>query len=419
MASCQPRVPGVRYWDESWWQEFFTKDLAEFYASLNGLLRAREALLKELSGDLAQVLADPQRRDLALRVLFGGLDENCLEKIRQRNYSCYYYSCFVDCIKANTAAHFYRDLFRIGLGEHRNVEDMENWDVKDMEERTRLLNLLKIKGFEEIGKEKLEISIKGYDAGGIMNSLFELQKIVNYIYSNPKIKQAIPVQQAQLDYGLDLVKAFEDFLNKSIKLLPLYNPFTFFMQSLRSTPRPYLSIMYCEELFSDSVRNLMRKYGVELTKILDPGLYVQSKNDELAIIGHKDGSVGKLIDELVQKIYDITSKLNSYGYHVSDEDEYKKYVKAKYNEEISAGYTLEKLMTEADFDYKKYCQGRYIEVERGVVKTYEREFVRDEFKIRDETTIEYERFLELFSPLLFLGIAWIKDGRLYVACPGD
>jgi len=118
----------------------------------------------------------------------------------------------------------------------------------------------------------------------------------------------------------------------------------------------------------------------------------------------------------VQKIYDITSKLNSYGYHVSDEDEYKKYVKAKYNEEISAGYTLEKLMTEADFDYKKYCQGRYIEVERGVVKTYEREFVRDEFKIRDETTIEYERFLELFSPLLFLGIAWIKDGRLYVAC---
>jgi len=83
MASCQSRVPGVRYWDESWWQEFFTKDLAEFYASLQGLLNARDALINELSGDVAQVLADPRRRDLALRVLFGGLDENCLEKIRR------------------------------------------------------------------------------------------------------------------------------------------------------------------------------------------------------------------------------------------------------------------------------------------------------------------------------------------------
>jgi len=83
VASCQPRVPGVRYCDESWWQGFFTKDLAEFYASLEGLLSARDALINELSGDLAQVLADPRRRDLALRVLFGGLDENCLEKIRQ------------------------------------------------------------------------------------------------------------------------------------------------------------------------------------------------------------------------------------------------------------------------------------------------------------------------------------------------
>jgi len=109
MASCQSKVPGVRYWDESWWQEFFTKDLAEFYASLNGLLSAREALLDKLSGDLAQVLADPQRRDLALRVLFGGLDEACLEKIRRSSYF------FDDCIKARTAAHFYRDVLEIRL----------------------------------------------------------------------------------------------------------------------------------------------------------------------------------------------------------------------------------------------------------------------------------------------------------------
>jgi len=388
MASCQPKVPGVRYWDESWWQEFFTKDLAEFYASLNGLLRAREALRKELSGDLAQVLADPQRRNLALRVLFGGLDENCLEKIRQGGY--------VDCIKAGTAAHFYKDVLGIGLG--KNKDD-------DLKESRGLLNLLKTMSFEEISKEKLGVSITEYEFS-VMSYLFEVKRIVDEIYF--RIKQVIQIQQVQADYDLDLVKAFEDFLNKSIKLLPLYNPFTFFIQSLRSTPRPYLNIMYCEELFSDSVRNLMSKYGVELTKILDPGLNVQSKNDELAVIGHKDGSVGKLIVKLVEEIYGMTSELNKLGYPVSNE--LKKYVEAKYNEETSAGYKLEKLISTIA-GYGGSCGMTRIKVEKGVVNLN---------TIRGiPYDITYERFLELFSPLLFLGIAWLEYGDLYVACLGD
>jgi len=151
MASCQPKVPEVKYREESWWQEFFTKDLAEFYASLNGLRRARDALLNELSGDLTQVLADSQRRDLALRVLFGGLDEGCLEKIRQDGY--------VDCITHDKAAHLYKYVLGIGLEEWGCIGVGYCYD-KDLDERKRLLNLLKIKGFEEIGKEKLEASIK-------------------------------------------------------------------------------------------------------------------------------------------------------------------------------------------------------------------------------------------------------------------
>jgi hypothetical protein len=167
MASCQSKVPEVEYREESWWQEFFTKDLAEFYASLQGLLNAREALRKELSGDVAQVLADPQRRDLALRVLFGGLDEACLEEIRIWRYP---YSS--DCIKARTAAHFYRDVLGIRLREQLD----EDW-----KERKKLLNLLKIKGFEEIGKEKLEDSINIFDTS-IMKYLSEMNDIVNKIY---------------------------------------------------------------------------------------------------------------------------------------------------------------------------------------------------------------------------------------------
>jgi hypothetical protein len=397
MANCQSKVPGVRYCDESWWQDFFTKDLAEFYASLNGLRRAREALLDKLSGDLAQVLADPQRRDLALRVLFGGLDEACLEKIRRSDYSCRY-GCDIDCIKAGTAAHFYKYMLGIGLGKW-GVTELGDYYDEDLEERTRLLNLL-----NKEKKEKIGISINGYDTGMIMKYLSELNDIVNKIYKNQ-------VPQVQADYGLDLVKAFEDFLNKSIKLLPLYNPFTFFIQSLRSTPRPYLNIMYGEDLFSDSVRNLMSKYGVELTKILDPGLNVQPEDDELAVIGHKEGSIGKLIDELVRKIYDMTSMLYSSGYLASDE--YEKYIMAKYNEKTSAGYTLKELITtaEAKSEYRKFCYsyGRLtIKVKNDVFKAYQTKYPYNEVM-----SIKYERFLELLSPLLFLGVAWIEGDELH------
>ncbi len=451
MASCQPRVPGVRYWDESWWQEFFTKDLAEFYASLNGLLRAREALLKELSGDLAQVLADPQRRDLALRVLFGGLDENCLEKMEQ--------GANIDCITPGKAAHLYKYVLGVGVGK----------DVSsDLTESRGLLKTLRSMSLDKLAKEKLGLSINDYGSG-VMSTITEMKKLTDEVYN--KVRQTVQVKQVQTDYGLDLVKAFEDFLNKSVKLLPLYNPFMFFIQSLRSTPRPYLNAMYCDLLFTDPVRSLMSKYGVELTKILEPDLSPQSLNDELAVVGHEDGSVGDLIVKLIQKIYDMTYKLNALGYPVNDE--LKEYVKAKYEEKAPTGDTIKELVSRADdvFDVNnmktdyQYCYSVTIYNNRGVLffrwtyKTIERYHniieryepecslgsfhfyrpgegrdvlrgvVRDnvytngwgyrEYSLNFEGKIAYERFLEVFSPLLFLGIAWIDHGNLCLLYPGD
>jgi hypothetical protein len=239
------------------------------------------------------------------------------------------------------------------------------------------------------------------------------------------VRQVVQVGQTQANYGFDLVRAFEGFLTKGIKLLPLYNPYTFFIQSLRSTPKPYLKVMYCDELFSDSVMNLMGKYGVELTKILDPDLSAKSVNDELAIVGHKDGSVGDLIIKLIWDIYDITYKLNRLGYPVNDE--LKEYVKAKYEKEkMPTGDTIKELISIAkdvfNTNYKveyKYCQKIWIGTDRGNVvlggSVYcgltHTSFTERSYIIKEEIkNVEYERFLEVFSPLLFLGIAWISKG---------
>ncbi len=411
MASCQPKIPGIEYKDEGWWMGFFTKDLAEFYSSLKGLLNAREALLKELSGDLAQVLADLNKRDLALKVLFGGLEKECLEKIEVG----------INCISPGKAAHLYRYVLGIGLGRDEN---------EDLRETRGVLKVLKLKGLEEIGKERLGVSINDYASLSylnVMTTIIEMKKLTDEIYS--KVRQVVQVGQTQANYGFDLVRAFEDFLTKGIKLLPLYNPYTFFIQSLRSTPKPYLKVMYCDELFSDSVMNLMGKYGVELTKILDPDLSAKSVNDELAIVGHKDGSVGDLIIKLIWDIYDITYKLNRLGYPVNDE--LKEYIKAKYEEKIPTGDTIKELINIAkdvfNTNYKveyKYCQKIGIRTDRGNVllggsadcgliytSFTERSYIiKDSNMLLKIINIKYEDFLNAFSLLLFLGIAWISKG---------
>jgi len=402
MAECQPKIPEVNYRNEDWWREFFTKDFTEFYSSLKGLLNARGALLSELSGDLAQVLADPNKRDLALRILLGGVKDECVEQGKiERNVER-------DCIPPGSAAHFYRYVLGVGLGK-----DIDS----DLSETTRLVQIIGRKGLEKIGDERLGMLISSYSSEPPpLGTISEINKLAGSIYNRlrrviPELESANPVNY---DYR-DLVKAFEDFLNKGIKLLPLYNPFTFFIQSLRSTPKPYLKIMYCDELFSNPIRNLMSKYGIELVKILDPNLGIPSLDDELAVIGHKDGSVGDLLTQLIWGIYELTYELNQLGYPVNDE--LKEYVSkvGKYR-----GYLDEFANNASDIiatDVKLKCGHKLtLEAHGGLMRLidngrYDVMSFNEPCGLmlrRPTTEMRYERFLEVFSQLLFLGVAWIS-----------
>ncbi|NAZ29032.1 MAG: hypothetical protein GU355_07055 [Caldivirga sp.] len=393
----------IKYWDEDWWREFFIKDFAEFYSSLKGLLNARGALLSELSGDLAQVLADPNKRDLALRILLGGVKDECVEQGKiERNVER-------DCIPPGSAAHFYRYVLGVGLGK----------DIySDLSETTRLVQIIGRKGLEKIGDERLGMLISSYSSEPypyVMGTISEINKLAGSIYNRlrrviPELESANPVNY---DYR-DLVKAFEDFLNKGIKLLPLYNPFTFFIQSLRSTPKSYLKIMYCDELFSGPIGNLMSKYGIDLVKILDPNLGIPSLDDELAVIGHEDGSVGDLLTQLIWGIYELTYELKQLGYPVNDEDELKKYV-SKYRDYLDkfANNASDIIAT----DVKLKCGHKLtLEAHGGLMRLIDNgrydvmSFNEpcDLMLRRPTTEIRYERFLEVFSQLLFLGIAWIS-----------
>jgi hypothetical protein len=177
--------------------------------------------------------------------------------------------------------------------------------------------------------------------------------------------------------------------------------------------------MYCDELFSNPIRNLMSKYGIELVKILDPNLGVPSLDDELAVIGHEDGSVGDLLTQLIWGIYELTYELNQLGYPVNDElnDELKEYV-SKYR-----GYLDEFANNASDIiatNVKLKCGHKLtLKAHGGLMRLIDdSRYDRYDVMSFNEpcglmlklpiTEMRYERFLEVFSQLLFLGVAWIS-----------
>jgi hypothetical protein len=167
--------------------------------------------------------------------------------------------------------------------------------------------------------------------------------------------------------------------------------------------------MYCDELFSDSVRNLMSKYGVELTKILDPKLGIPNLDDELAVIGHSVGSVGDLLVNLMWSIYELTYKLLQLKLY--SEDELKKYVE-RYKNYLEIVFNGARDLMSAQVSLSS-CETAPVRSEGGLITIPGPwSCVIQSFKYSGLNLLEnkfyYTRFLEIFSPLLFLGVAWIS-----------
>jgi len=406
-SGCQPKVPNVNYWDEKWWKNFFENDLNVFYSSLKGLVTARDMLLKFLSGDLAQILADSSKRDAALKVLLGGIKKDCIDKGLITN----------ECIPSDSAAAFYKRV--LGIGLTKNLDE----ELKREGPLTRLVQILRYKSLDNIGSSDLGLIIRAYESNSVFTDvILDMKTTLDNIYSSLGQFIGSP-QPINYDY-FDLINAFMDFLNKGVRLLPLYNPFTFFIQSLHA-PKPYIELMYCKDLFNDQVKELMTKYRVELTKAVDPNLNIPELDEELAVIKHKEFTLGDMLISLIRDIYWLTYRLSNLGYPVKDE--LKAYV-SEYK------YLLDKIISSCqdalpNANVNLACIAvREFEIKNGIVDIYHysnrHAFLLsfdgencEESKIYGTNymyPLDYKRFIEVFSPLFFLGIAWInkKDEKL-------
>ncbi|NAZ34967.1 MAG: hypothetical protein GU356_11940 [Pyrobaculum sp.] len=332
-------VAFVEFWDESVWKKYFREELGAFYSALAGFLKARQEVLGRLSGDLAQVLMGGDR-DLALQMLLGGVRQECVDRgvIKE------------DCFSEGSAARFFREK----LGFEVSLDALN-----------KLVNALKAgKMPQELGK----ITERETD---VINTLKEVKRLLDEVY------RRVPVEVAPKRYEVrdarDFVVAYEEVLNAGLRLLPLYNPFTLFLNSLRLTPKPYLRLMYGERLFDGGVAALMEKYGVKIGLRIAPGLG-KELDEELGLFGHEKDTVGDLVARVIGKLYGI------YG-----DDEFKTYLNkyAVYDVLESVGI------------YAKDVHYINVYVDSGVVRlSYD----------RVEKILSYFEFVERFCPIMFLGL---------------
>jgi len=343
----------VEFWDKSTWDRYFRDELGAFYSALAGFMEARREVLGRLSGDLAQVLMGGDR-DLALQILLGGVKQECVDRgvIEQ--------SCFPE----GSAARFFRE--KLGFEVSLNALN-------------KLINALKA------GKMPQELGKITEQETDVIKTLNEVKRLLH------EVRRRIPVEMVPKRYEVrdarDLVVAYEEVLNAGLRLLPLYNPFTFFLNSLRLMPKPYLRVMYGERLFDGAVAALMEKYGVKIGLRIAPGLG-KELDEELGFIGHLEDTVGDLVVQIIARLYEI------FG-----EQEFKAFVD-KYREHTA-----------------HFCEVAYLweaEIIGGVVRMHK---IDGDYKKMESVSLAYHEFLERAAPLAFLGLLIpTSSNSLWICC---
>jgi len=213
----------------------------------------------------------------------------------------------------------------------------------------------------------------------VINNLKEVKRLLDKVYR--RIPVEVVPKRCEVRDARDLVVAYEEVLNAGLRLLPLYNPFTFFLNSLRLTPKPYLRLMYGEKLFDGDGAALMEKYGVKIGLRIAPGLG-KELDEELGLYGHEKDTVGDLVIHVINELYGI------YG-----GDEYKAYLNR---------YQVYDILKDAGVPARSLYDNMITVTIRDGVAQISYRTTRDNYSY---DFVSYFDFVEKFSPILFLGLA--------------
>jgi len=354
----------IKYYEEETWKRYFNNDLANLYASVEGFISLREEIKAEVEGEHVNSIIN--EKSFYKSVFFGGLQG-------KEDKS------FVD----NGLARFYGEVFGLGL----NRDDV-----------SKIISRMKDGSTLESAAADISCSVVSTDVVSRLSELFsKLQAIYRMLKGVVEEPNPKKVEVKDENFGLEALKSVLD-AGKSI--LPLYNPASFFVNSLYSIPYFYAKEAY-PRLFEESTIDLLRKYGL---------------------------SVGVLIREVILDVYSLFS-MDVISSFFNIEDEFNKYVKSctdwlrgsivkdLFSDVISK---IEHVASTQSFDDKGRCKlssdlrFRYSdnygksEYYQGIINGgevgigYGREFENKDYKM------SYSEFIAFLAPQMLLGLAYIR-----------
>jgi len=382
----------IKYYEDETWKKYFGVDLAELYSCVEGFLILRDQLIQQVADKTIDELM--KESSIYKDMFFGGFTGDESEPLSE-----------------NALAKFYKECIGVGV---------ENLPV--------VISRLKEGLTLESAAEDIRCEVEDVP---LVERLRKLSSKLKSVYKSLKSLVDEPkVREYKMDSSFFGVEALKDILNAGKKILPLYNPVSFFITSIYSIPSFYVREAY-PRLFEESTKNLLNKYGIRLGKLLEPDLPDEKIKREREIIGLVKGHVGYLLREIILDVYSLF-QLDNLRKFFKIEDEFAKFVEinaGKLRESIVIDQFSEVIKRIKDGSSRDYLDSEErCKVPEGFKVYYPRDYYGGrgiveggnvKLEARVERKLNYTEFVAFLSPIMFLGLAHIRpvsQNEFYWVC---
>ena len=365
----------IRYHDEQTWRDYFEKELGELYSAVKGFLDLRDELVASFSGrPVSEIIAESEEYK---KMLFGGV---ALED---------------GPFKERALAKFYAEVMGI------RVKDLDKV-ISRLKEGIPLEDATKDVYCEFLETDVLKM-VKG--ASEKLDAIFyHLHDVINM----PKVRKYDPTD------ALSGLKALEDLLNAIRRILPHYNPRSFFIISLYSIPRLFIEKAY-PRLLDKNVAKMLENFGITLDTLLEPDIPIKEEREKRSLLGLSKGSVAYMVRRLIMGeeglrdyfpgngLFDFFRVESISTFFKGITDEFELYV-ARRGEELKRSVSV----LREEFEDIISLLGKIGGGERfGAVRRWNIKVKGGDIILKD-TSINYSKLMTFLSPALFLGLTWFR-----------
>lgn len=365
----------IKYHDEQTWRDYFEKELGELYSAVKGFLDLRDELVANFSGrPVSEIIAESEEYK---KMLFGGV---ALED---------------GPFKERALAKFYAEVMGI------RVKDLDKV-ISRLKEGIPLEDATKDVYCEFLETDVLKM-VKG--ASEKLDAIFyHLHDVINM----PKVRKYDPTD------ALSGLKALEDLLNAIRRILPHYNPRSFFIISLYSIPRLFIEKAY-PRLLDKNVAEMLENFGITLDTLLEPDIPIKEEREKRSLLGLSKGSVAYMVRRLIMGeeglrdyfpgngLFDFFRVESISKFFKGITDEFELYV-ARRGEELKRSVSV----LREEFEDIISLLGKIGGGERfGAVRRWNIKVKGGDIILKD-TSINYSKLMTFLSPALFLGLTWFR-----------